>query len=564
MFCHVLSAVISGVDALPVTVEADVSDGMPQFTIVGFVSSQVREAQDRVRTAVRNLGVSLPPRRITINLAPGDLRKDGSRFDLPIAAAVLQALGVIPEDAFRDILVAGELHLDGSTERITGVLPTVLLARERGCRACLLPTGNVREGRVVEGIRVIGIRDLEELAAFGRGTYEEERSPEQDSGREGNKAAKSYSVDFAEIHGQEAVKRASLIAAAGFHNLLLSGPPGSGKSMAAQRIPTILPELTREESLEISRIYSIVGMLPEEEPLMHTRPFRAPHHTITPAALCGAGLNPRPGEVTLAHRGVLFLDELPEVDRRTLEMLRQPMEERQITISRAGGTCTFPASFLFVAAMNPCPCGYYPDRSRCSCSPREIRRYQAKVSQALLDRMDLRCEVQAAEYDDLTAGSAGDTNSETMRAQVVRAGLLQRDRYAGTGILFNSELGVSDIHRYCVTTPEAGRLLRAAFRTLGLSARGYHHVLRVSRTIADLEGAEKISETHVSEALCFRCGELETPDTGTGRTLTMQNGKCKSRKGQKNAERKTEKKQHRTKGGHHDGMQRNESDPDHS
>ena len=533
MFCHVLSAVISGVDALPVMVEADVSDGMPQFTIVGFVSSQVREAQDRVRTAVRNLGVSMPPRRITINLAPGDLRKDGSRFDLPIAAAVLQALGVIPGDAFRDTLIAGELHLDGSTERITGVLPTVLLARERGCRACLLPAGNVREGRVVEGIRVIGIRDLEELAAYGRGVYTEDDEAPCSTAGSGSGEENAYSVDFGDIRGQEAVKRASLIAAAGFHNLLLSGPPGSGKSMAAQRIPTILPELTQEESLEISRIYSIAGLLSEEEPLMRRRPFRAPHHTITPAALCGSGLHPRPGEITLAHRGVLFLDEIPEMDRGrgkgTIDLLRQPLEERKITISRAGGTCTYPASFLFVAAMNPCPCGYWPDRRRCSCSVKEVRQYQARVSQALLDRIDLRCEVNAAEYDDLVTGSQDGTTSAVMREKVIQACVYQRERYAGTGILFNSELSAPDMHRYCETTAEAGQLLRMAFRTLGLSARGYHHVLRVARTIADLEGAEKIGEVHVSEALCFRCGDLETPDTGSGKSIVQKERKPRVR-----------------------------------
>ena len=523
MFCQVLSAVIRGVDALPVTVEADVSDGMPQFTIVGFVSSQVREAQDRVRTAVRNLGVSLPPRRITINLSPGDLRKDGTRFDMPIAAAMLQAVGVIPRDAFRGTLLAGELHLDGRTEKITGILPTVMMAREKGCHACLIPEGNVREGKAVDGIQIIGIRSLEDLAAYCSGTLSSDREPAaEEKGKEDQ--GQNYTVDFADIHGQEAVKRAAVIAAAGFHNLLLSGPPGSGKSMAAQRIPTILPELTREESLEISRIYSIVGMLPEKEPLMRQRPFRAPHHTITAAALCGSGFHPRPGEVTLAHRGVLFLDEIPEMDRKITELLRTPLEDRQITVSRMGGACTYPASFLLVAAMNPCPCGYWPDRRRCSCSVKEIQRYQAKISQALLDRIDLRCEVKAAGYEELSSEGTSDSTSEMMRKQVVRAGNLQKERYEGTNIVFNSELGVANIRQFCRMTPEAERMIKAAFRTLGLSARGYHHILRVSRTIADLEGEDAIGEGHVSEALCFRSGELEVPDSGTGKTLQQASG----------------------------------------
>ena len=346
MFCSVISSAISGVEALPVMVEADVSEGMPYFAIVGCVSSQVREAQERVRTAFRNLGILLAPKRITINLAPGDLRKDGTRFDLPIAAAVLEAMGYIEKDALRKAMVIGELHLDGTIERIPGVLPSVIAAKESGCELCIVPTDNMAEGSAVEGIRVIGVRSISELIAFSHG-----RIPAQDP--EGLvPEQEGYTVDFSDIHGQKTVKRAALIAAAGFHNLFLSGPPGSGKSMTAERIPTILPPLSEEESLEVSKIYSVVGLMPRGISMIRRRPFRAPHHTITPTALCGGGFYPHPGEVTLAHRGVLFLDEIPEMTPATLEMLRQPLENREITISRLGGTCVYPASFLLVAAAN--------------------------------------------------------------------------------------------------------------------------------------------------------------------------------------------------------------------
>lgn len=396
MFCSVFSAAIAGVEAVPVSVEADVSDGLPVFTIVGYVSSQVREAQDRVRTALRNVGFCLPPKRITINLSPGDLRKEGTRFDLPIAAAVLMAAGAIRADSLDRTLLVGELHLDGRTAHVTGILPTVMAAREAGCTACIIPLANDGEGRVVDGIRVIGIESLPQLIRYCRdGTVPSAAETGKSADfREnaGDNAAPAVQPDFSDIRGQAGVKRAALIAAAGFHNLLLSGPPGSGKSMAAQRIPTILPDLTAEESLEISKIYSIAGLLPKGIALMKNRPFRAPHHTITAAALCGGGLTPHPGEVTLAHRGVLFLDELPEMNPRTLEMLRQPIEEHRILVARARGSYVFPASFLLVAAMNPCPCGYYPDRKRCTCTPVEIRSYQSRISQAFLDRIDLRCE----------------------------------------------------------------------------------------------------------------------------------------------------------------------------
>lgn len=521
MFCSVLSAAISGVEAVPVWVEADVSDGMPVFSMVGHVTAQVKESTDRVRTALRNLNIFLPPKRITINLAPGDLRKEGSRFDLPIAAAVLEALGRIPQEALEGVMVLGELHLDGRVEKVTGVLPSVLNARQRGCRACVIPSDNLREGKAVSGVQVFGIKNLRELISYCRGEKDGGQSPvavEQMAGKraeEGILEARAGGVwadknmnrripDFDEIKGQETVKRAAMIAAAGFHNLLLSGPPGSGKSMAAQRIPGILPEMSRDECLEVTKIYSVAGLLPGDVPILTQRPYRAPHYTVSPQALCGGGRIPGPGEVTLAHRGVLFLDELPEMAGRTLELLRQPLEEYRIVISRTGGTYHFPARFLLVAAMNSCPCGCYPDISRCTCTPREILAYRQRVSQPILDRIDLRVEVPASSYQDLRKNDRADGTSEAIRRRVSAACEAQRERFGPEGILFNSEIPAGDLDKFCPLTGEGSRLMEAAFRSLKLSARGYHRILRVARTIADLEGADTVSEAHVSEAVCYR------------------------------------------------------------
>lgn len=498
MFYSILSAEIAGVEAVPVRVEADLSDGLPFFAVVGCAAAQVKEAQDRVRTALKNQRISLPPKRVIINLAPADLRKESVRFDLPIAAAILAALQRIPGDSVKEAMVLGELHLDGTVGKVRGILPSVRKAREMGVRLCVVPAENQEEGSLVEGIRVVGVRDLEDFLDFCRKGRE---TAENSGGRQ--RKVTVYDVDFADVRGQAVVKRGALIAAAGFHNFLMEGPPGTGKSMAARRIPTILPPLTREESLELTQIYSVAGLLPEKDPLLEQRPFRAPHHTLSPQSLCGGGRIPRPGEITLAHRGVLFLDELPEMERRTLELLRQPLEEKRIVLSRASGTYVFPADFMLVGAMNSCPSGC-PDPRSCTCAPGDIYRYRKKISRALLDRIDLWIKVRPLTYEALQEPGEKETGSEEMRKLVSRTAEIQRERYQGRGYSFNAHLPARDLEIFCPLTGEGRRVLESAYRHLCLSARSYHRVLKVARTIADLEGGQQISQGHVSEALCFR------------------------------------------------------------
>ena len=503
LFASVLSAAISGMEVCPVQVEADVSSGLPCFTMVGFPSTQVKEAQDRVRTALKNNGISLPPKKVTVNLAPADLRKEGAGFDLPVAAAVLAASGFIEPQLLRNVMVVGELSLNGEVRSVSGVLPRVIRARELGCRYCIIPFENLAEGALVKDMKVVGVQNIKEVLklvsdpdAFGKENQFSEVNSEE------NQIEESL-MDFGEICGQESARRAAEIAVSGFHNILFIGPPGTGKTMLAKRIPTIMPSLTFEESLELTKIYSIAGLLSPKRPLIKARPFRSPHHTSSSAALAGGGRIPGPGEVTLAHRGVLFLDEMPEFARGSLEVLRQPLEDKQIQLSRASGTYVFPAGFILVAAMNPCPCGYYPDMNKCRCTPGEVSQYLHKLSQPLLERIDLCADVPPVNFSQISGEKSGES-SALIRKRVEKARRIQQKRYQNEKICFNGELSGKQIRKYCVLTENAFQVAKNAFELMELSARSYHRILKVSRTIADMEGEELIHTRHVAEALTYK------------------------------------------------------------
>jgi magnesium chelatase family protein len=502
MLAKVTSCAVVGLDAALIEVEVDIGRGLPSITIVGLPDAAVQESRERVRAAIRNTGLAFPNSRLTVNLAPADLRKEGPAYDLPIAVGILLA----SEQIFADLdgaIIMGELSLDGGVRHVSGVLPVAVMAQEQGYQTLYVPAEDAPEASLIDGLDVYPIPNL--LALIDHLTGHARLAPfECDLALGDEDDLPPYAADLAEIRGQEHVKRALEVAAAGSHNMMMTGPPGAGKTLLARSMPSILPQLTVEEALDITRIYSVADALPSNEPLIRHRPFRAPHHTISYAGLIGGGRWPKPGEISLAHRGVLFLDELPEFGSRMLEMLRQPLEDKLVSISRSAGSLTYPANFTMIAAMNPCPCGYYSDPEKeCTCSMTMVSRYQKRISGPLLDRIDIHVEVPRVDYEKLSSDRLGEPSS-AVRARIEAARERQRARFEGTALSCNADMGPAEIRQYCQVDEAGQSLLKAAMQQMHLSARAYHRVLKLARTIADLAGSEHIQTAHIAEAIQYR------------------------------------------------------------